>query len=179
MKLIYSISCVLLVLIGCQPLQDNSTNDAFEKNSQTVMTYLEGIQKESLDYDALYAKDALVRGTGYGSPDSLTLADIMAENEAAWAQFDLELLTDPIVLLPGVNVDTKTADGSVRYYGDWKITIAATDSTDAKSGIVKLYESFDFDENGKIAFQQYYGDFTALMMDLMDNKSDSTEGVNN
>ncbi|MEO9801631.1 MAG: hypothetical protein ABJF04_00215 [Reichenbachiella sp.] len=175
MKLIYSIACMLLAMVGCQPPQGNSVNEAFEKNSQTVMTYLEGIQTESLDYDALYAKDAIVRGTGFGSPDSLTLSDIIAENNVSWSLFDLELVTDPIVLLPGVNVDTKMADGSVRYYGDWKITIPATDSTNAKSGVLRLYESFDFDENGKIVFQQYYGDYTALIIHLMTNKSDSTE----
>ena len=54
----------------------------------------------------------------------------------------------------------------MRYYGAWEVTLPATDSTEAKSGIIKLYNSFDFDENGKIIYQQGYGDYSGLMMYL-------------
>ena len=70
------------------------------------------------------------------------------------------------VFLPGVNSDTKIADGSVRYYSTWEISTKKTDSTEAKSGILKMYESYDFDADGKILYQQGYGDFTGLMMYL-------------
>jgi hypothetical protein len=50
----------------------------------------------------------------------------------------------------------------VRYYGDWQITIPATDSTEARSGVIKYYESFDFDDDGKIIYQQGYGDYGGL-----------------
>jgi hypothetical protein len=33
----------------------------------------------------------------------------------------------------------------------------------AKTGVIKLYESFDFDAEGKIRYQQVYGDFGGLM----------------
>ncbi|MBG7631351.1 MAG: hypothetical protein IZT56_13100, partial [Bacteroidetes bacterium] len=75
-----------------------------------------------------------------------------------------------IVLLPGVDADTKLADGSVRYYSNWEITKTATDSTEAKSGILKMYESFDFDKDGKIIYQQTFGDFTGLMMHLQNKE---------
>ena len=77
------------------------------------------------------------------------------------------MLTNPPVLLPGVNADTKEVDGSVRHYSEWEVTLPATDSTEAKSGTIKLYESFDFNEEGKIIYQQVYGDFTGLFMHLM------------
>ena len=77
--------------------------------------------------------------------------------------FDFELLDSPPSFLPGVNPDTKKPDGSVRYYGTWKVTLPATDSTEAKSGLLKLYESYDFNEDGKIIYQQGYGDFSGLM----------------
>ncbi|NCP91252.1 MAG: hypothetical protein GW827_13680, partial [Flavobacteriales bacterium] len=38
-----------------------------------------------------------------------------------------------------------------------------------KSGNIKLYESFDFDADGKILYQQVYGDFKGLMMQLHDD----------
>lgn len=160
---------ILLVFIGCQPEPDNTANETFKKNSETVMAYLEGFQNESLDYAALYSSDVVLRGTAYGAKDSFNLEDIKSNDIESWEMFDFELMADTVNLLPGVNPDTKMADGSVRYYGDWKVTLPATDSTESKSGIIKLYESFDFDEEGKILYQQYYGDATGLFMYLTSN----------
>lgn len=165
MKLLNSMICALLVLGACQPPQDNTANEAFEANSKIVIKYLDGFQNENVDY-SIFAENALIRGTGFGESDSISVADVMEQNKKGWARFDFKLITDPVVLLPGVNVATKKVDGSVRYYGDWEISIAATDSTDARSGIIKGYESFDFDENGKIVFQQFYGDITGIFWAL-------------
>jgi hypothetical protein len=142
---------------------DSSNADAlFEANSKTVMTYLQGYQDENLDYAELYSADYIMRGTGQGSSDSITAEQVMENDAAFWAKYDYELDLEAINLLPGVNQDTKLPDGSVRYYGNWTVTRSATDSTEAKSAILKIYESFDFDEDGKIVFQQYYGDFGGL-----------------
>ena len=86
--------------------------------------------------------------------------------------FDFEIATDSLNLLPGVNAQTHETDGSVRHYTDWKVIRPATDSTEAKSAIVKIYESFDFDENGKITYQQSYGDFGGMMEVLEDDDDD-------
>jgi len=48
---------------------DNSANEAFEKNSQTVLAILEGFQSENLDYSQ-YADDFVMRDTGFGTKDS-------------------------------------------------------------------------------------------------------------
>ncbi|MDW3209357.1 MAG: hypothetical protein R8N23_05790 [Reichenbachiella sp.] len=160
MKLLNLMICALFVLGACQPPQDNSANEAFEKNSKVIMAYIEGYQSENLDYDSWYADDVVIRGTAFGAPDSVGLQDIKEQDKMFLADFDLEL-TSEVVLLPGVNVDTKKADGSVRYYGDWKMIRSATDSTEEKSVVVKVYESFDFNEDGKIVFQQSYGDISA------------------
>ena len=50
MKSIYYILFASIFFIGCQPKPDNSANEAFEKNSKTVMTNIEGWQNENLDY---------------------------------------------------------------------------------------------------------------------------------
>ena len=163
MKFIFSILCLSFLFISCQPAADNSANEAFEKNSKTVMAVLDGFQNENLDYDALYSKDVVFANTNVGAKkDSLTLDDEKANNKANWAFLDFKLLADPVSLLPGVNADTKMADGSVRYYGDWQVTKPATDSTEARSGEIRVYQSFDFDADGKIIFQQGYGDFTGI-----------------
>ena len=54
MRFIYAILCVSFLFVGCQPKVDNSASEAFEKNSKTVLTLLEGFQKESIDYAAIY-----------------------------------------------------------------------------------------------------------------------------
>jgi hypothetical protein len=161
MKLIYSILCMSILLVGCQPPTDNSVNEAFEKNSQTVLANLKGFQNENQDYSQ-YAEDFVMRETGFGSKDSVSLEEVKMSDKGLWERYDFKILADPIVLLPGVNVDTKLADGSVRLYADWEVTLPATDSTEAKSGVLKLYESFDFDADGKIIYQQVYGDFSGL-----------------
>jgi len=163
MKCIYSILVASILFVGCQPKPDNSANEAFEKNSKTVMANLEGWQNENLDY-SMYAKDFIMRETGFGATkDTLTLDEVMANDKWMWEKFDFKLLTSPPVLLPGVSADTKLPDGSVRHYSDWEVTLPATDSTEAKSGVIKMYESFDFDADGKILYQQGYGDFGGIM----------------
>lgn len=165
MKIIFSVLCLSILLIACQPKADNSANEAFEKNSQTVLANIEGFEKESVDY-SMYANDFVLRETSFGSTDSLNLDILKTRDKELWAAYDFEFVTEPIVLLPGVNAETRLLDGSVRYYGDWKVTLTATDSTKSKSGVMRMYESFDFDSEGKIIYQQGYGDFTGLYMHL-------------
>lgn len=174
MKQLNTMIGILLVLGACQPTVDNSASEAFEKNSKVIKAYVDGYVAENIDYEALYADDAIIRGTSFGAPDTLSIEDMKAQDEEFLAAFDLELVTE-LVLLPGVNVDTKKADGSVRYYGDWKLIIPATDSTEERSVVVKLYESFDFNEEGKIAFQQSYGDISAAFDYLVGGYEDMSE----
>jgi hypothetical protein len=165
MKFIYSILGLSLLFMACEAKVDTATDEAFEKNSQTVMAVLEGWQNENLDYSQ-YAADFVMRGTGQGDSDSISLDDMMKMDKEFWAHYDFKIVTDPVNLLPGVDAETKKADGSVRHYTDWEVTLGATDSTEARTGVIKLYESFDFNEDGKITFHQVYGDFTGLMMHL-------------
>ena len=163
MKSIYAILFLSILFVGCQPKPDNSANEAFEKNSKTVLANIEGWQNENIDYSA-YAKDFAMRETGFGAAkDSLNLEEMKASDKQMWATFNFKLLNAPPVLLPGVNADTKLPDGSVRHYSTWEVTRPATDSTAAKTGVIRLYESFDFDAEGKIRYQQVYGDFGGLM----------------
>lgn len=166
MKFILSIICLSILLVSCQQPQDNSAKEKFAKNSETVKAYLEGFQNENADYSS-FADNFVSLGTGFGSQDSISLDQMKEWDKESWKMFDFKLLNDPLVLLPGVNSDTKELDGSVRYYGAWKVTVPETDSTEAKSGVLRIYESYDFDENGKILYQQGYGDFGGLMEYLM------------
>lgn len=158
------------LFIGCQEKRDNSANEAFEKNSKTVMATIQNWQNETPDY-SMYSDKFVMRDTGINGKDSLNLADMMENDKMLFKNYDFKFL-DSIVLLPGVNKDTKQPDGSVRYYGNWEVTIPATDSIEAKSAVLKYYESFDFDADGKIIYQQGYGDFGGLMDALHDDDDD-------
>jgi hypothetical protein len=150
-----------------------SMDDVFNKNSETVMANLKGWENENLDY-SMYADNFVMLDTGFGvEKDSISLTEMMESDKMLWKNYDFKLMTDPPVLLPGVNPDTKNPDGSVRHYSDWEVTRVATDEMPAKSGVLHIYESYDFDENGKILYQQGYADFTGLMMFL--NEKDDLE----
>ena len=167
MRLLFFYLCFAFLLLGCKMEADNSANLAFEANSKTVLANLQGFQNENLDY-SMYSKEFAMMETTFGAEkESITLDEMIASNKEMWETFDFKMLTDPAVLLPGVNPDTKMSDGSVRLYSAWEVSLPATDSTEAKTGVIRLYESFDFDPDGKILTQQIYGDFTGLMMYLM------------
>ncbi len=53
-------------------------------------------------------------------------------------------------------------DGSARMYANLKVTL----TENQKSITIPMYESYDFDENGKIQLFQYFGDFTAALLSL-------------
>ncbi len=170
MKITYLALISSAILIGCQPAADNSASEAFERNSKVVLAELAGWENENMDYDAIYADDVFFRPTSFNSPDSASLEQIKESNQQMFDMFDFELLGEPN-LLPGVHAETKLVDGSVRYYGTWKVTLPATDSTEEKTAELKMYESFDFNEEGKIAYQQGFGDFGGLMHYLMDHST--------
>lgn len=169
MKQLFVLSLLLVVLVACQPAQDNSAMEAFEKNAATTKAYLKGFQDENVDY-SLFSSDFTSRDTGVGPERVYTLEEMKESDMAMLARYDFKLIGfDTLRLLPGVNNLTTKPDGSVRYYGDWEITKPATDSTEARSAILKAYESLDFDKEGKIFFQQIYGDFTGVMRALDGN----------
>lgn len=166
MKAIFFYLFVAVLFIGCKTEIDNSVQEAFESNSKTALANLEGFENENVDY-SMYADAAVLRQVVFGAEkDSMSLDEMKQSDKEMWGRYDLKILTKPIVLLPGVNPETRKADGSVRHYTDWEVTLPATDSTEAKSGVIQLYESYDFDAEGKIILQQVYGDFSGLMMYL-------------
>ncbi|MEJ2113857.1 MAG: hypothetical protein P8X62_09265 [Flavobacteriaceae bacterium] len=171
MKFIYSILFLTIFLIACQPKVDNSAEEAFKKNSETVLANLQGFQDENVDYYSTYSDSVVFADTGFGGKDSLSLDDIKENDKWLWETFNFKLITDPLVLLPGVDPETKKSDGSVRYYGEWELTLPATDSTEGKTAVLKMYESYDFDDDGKILYQQGYGDFTGIMTYLLKEES--------
>ena len=58
-------------------------------------------------------------------------------------------------------------DGSVRMY----FNLTVTHSENNRSVTIPMYESYDFNEEGKILYLQYYGDLTSALqsLELSDN----------
>ncbi len=148
-----------VVLFSCsQPASDASAK--FEANSATIAEVFADFEAESDDFFTHFNADAIWRGTGLNAPDSVSLEQVTAKYKTAWTNYDYELIS-PTNFLPGVNPQTKAVDGSVRGYFEWKISKASTDSTEARSVRVKVYESFDFNPEGEIIYTQVYGNLIA------------------
>lgn len=159
----------LLLLASCASDADVSSNadELFAQNSATAMALIEDFDNEDLAaVTAHFADSARWRPTKFGQTDTVSLATKVEKWEASWAQYDFNLATEEVRLLPGVNAETQKADGSVRVYFDWELVRPETDSTDRKSVVVSYYESWEFDAAGKIWWTQIYGDATAAMAAL-------------
>ena len=141
----------------------------FAENCKTAEALIRDFDDEDLvAVQGHFADSAQWLPSMFGKSDTASLRDKVEGWKTAWATYDFNLLTEEVVLLPGVNADTKEVDGSVRVYFDWELVRPATDSTDRKAVQVSYYESWDFDAAGKIWLTQIYGDATAAMQALND-----------
>ena len=166
MKKAIGILAIGLTAIACQaPQEDNTIQATFDANCETVRSALDNFQNEVATFDE-YSVDFVGSQTSFNpTGDSTSLDELKESRPGWWAMFDAELKTE-LRLLPGVNPETNEVDGSVRYYGQWEVTKSATDSTEATSVIIPIYASYDFDADGKILYQQTYGDMTAAFESL-------------
>jgi hypothetical protein len=141
--------------------------EKFNENCETVRSYIEGLQSENVDY-SLFADDFYRINTAFrAKQDTVTLTEFIDSRVNFAAAYDVELIIEP-VLLPGVLAETGEPNGSVRYYSQWRLTTEASDEKPSKEAVIKLYESFDFNEEGKISINMVYGDFTAMFQYLND-----------
>ena len=128
----------------------------FINNCNSVQSYLNDFVNESIDYKKFFNDTCKVRGTYFNSEGPTNVDDRISLHKEMWIKYDFAI-SDSINFLPGVNAETKEMDGSVRFYFDW--TVSNTEN--GKSITLPLYMSFDFDNNGKINFYQFFGDISA------------------
>ena len=163
-KTIYLLSVVVFTSACNSDVSVEKTNDniskIFEKNCETVIAYEEAFCQENIDYEKFYSENAIIKGTLLGDKDSLYVADRKIAHQELWQKYDFSMST--LYPLPGVNLETKKMDGSVRMYFDITITL----SENGQSVTIPMYNSFDFNDEGKILYLQYYGDFTAAFRSL-------------
>ena len=161
-KLLY-IPVLAILICSCDnqaETKDLAVNKSFEKNSQTMQALFESYANESVDYSR-FSENAVFKGTLLGSKDSLSLAEVKEIHKGFFAKYDVKHLGE-FNYLQGVNPETGNADGSVRMYYDMEVT----NSSNGKSVVIPIYESFDFDDEGKAIYIQWYSDWTASIMSL-------------
>ena len=163
-KTIYFLTVILFISACNSAVTDeeknNNVSKIFEKNCETVVSYEAAFCQENIDYERFYSDKAIIKGTMLGDNDSMYVADRKTAHKELWQKYDFSM--SPLNPLPGVNPETKKMDGSVRMYFD--ITITLTEN--GNSITMPMYNSFDFDDQGKILYLQYYGDFTAAFLSL-------------
>ena len=161
-KFLYSILlCAFVFSCNSKSDVDNSVvNKSFEENSKTMQALLESYANEDVDYSR-FSEDVVFKGTLYGSKDSLGLNEIKSIHKDFFNKYDVKHMA-PFNFLQGVNAETGEADGSVRFYYDMQVT----NSSNGKSVVIPIYESFDFDDEGKAIFVQWYCDWTASISSL-------------
>jgi len=140
--------------------ESENISKIYKKNCETVLAYENAFCQENIDYEEFYSDKAVIKGTMLGDKDSMFVADRKIAHQELWKKYDFSM--SPLDPLPGVNPETKKMDGSVRMYFD--ITITLTEN--GKSVTMPMYNSFDFDDKGKILYLQYYGDFTSAFLSL-------------
>jgi len=164
-KTIYLLTVILCISACNTEVAVEVTNDKeseiFEKNCETVRLYESAFCQESIDYEKFYSYNAIIKGTTLGAKDSMNVADRKAAHQEMWQKYDFSI-SQPLNLLPGVNPETKKMDGSVRMYFNLTITLTENEN----SITIPMYESYDFDDEGKILFMQYYGDLTSSILSL-------------
>jgi len=157
-KFIYTVILSVFVL-SCSN-DTNKVNNSFVENSKTMQLLLDSYANESVDYSH-FSENVVFKGTLLGAPDSLRLDQIKVMHKDFFEKYDVKHMA-PFNFLQGVNPETGNADGSVRFYYDMQVT----NSSNGKSVVIPIYESFDFDEKGKAIYVQWYCDWTASISSI-------------
>ncbi len=161
-KIIYSI-LLSVFIFSCDKntkVDNLAVTQSFEQNKKTMQALLESYANENVDYSR-FSENVVFKGTLLGAPDTLRLDQIKAIHKDFFAKYDVKHMA-PFNFLQGVNSESGEADGSVRFYYDMQVT----NSSNGKSVVIPIYESFDFDNQGKAIYVQWYCDWTASISSL-------------
>ena len=161
-KIIYSI-LLSVFIFSCDKntkVDNLAVTQSFEQNKKTMQALLESFANENVDYSR-FSENVVFKGTLLGAPDTLRLDQIKAIHKDFFAKYDVKHMA-PFNFLQGVNPESGEADGSVRFYYDMQVT----NSSNGKSVVIPIYESFDFDNQGKAIYVQWYCDWTASISSL-------------
>ena len=163
-NLIILFSAALLFSCNSQNETKKTSEGADQKfltNCSTVQGYLDDFVNESIDYKKYFNDTCKIRGTYFNSEGPMSVDDRVSAHKQMWAKYDFAI-SDSINFLPGVSPETKEMDGSVRFYFDWTVN----NTLSGKSITLPIYMSFDFDNDGKINFYQFFGDISSAISSI-------------
>ncbi len=151
----------LCVIFACNSGSEEQ-NPNYDANLASMKAMFDGFQSKTINPD-LFADDFIEVGTGFQEEDR-TKDESMQQWKMMTALMDAELVN--AVYLPGIDTLTMSLDGSVRYYGQWNMTMG-----DATQKLM-AYGTMEFNDAGEIRNFAHYADWTATFGALLAENPD-------
>lgn len=150
MKKILLSLVIVAALVACNnstAVKTTAAEEAYTKNLATAQAFFAAFAAKDSVKMASYVSDNFVWSPPAVGQDSLSKDVWYAQMQVFMSTFNDITFTNPL-WRKGVDMDNNL-DGSVRVYGLWNSKFASS----GKTGLLKYYCTFDFDKDGKIAWQ--------------------------
>jgi len=141
---------IVAALVACNnstAVKTTTAEEAYTKNLATAQAFEAAFAAEDSVKMRSYVSDNFVWSPPMVGQDSLSKDVWYAQMQVFMSTFNDITFTNPL-WRKGVDMDNNL-DGSVRVYGLWNSKFASS----GKTGLLKYYCTFDFDKDGKIAWQ--------------------------
>jgi len=141
---------IVAVLVACNnstAVKTTAADEAYTKNLATAQAFFAAFAAKDSVKMASYVTDNFMWSPPAVGQDSLSKDVWYAQMQVFMSTFNDITFTNPL-WRKGVDMDNNL-DGSVRVYGLWNSKFASS----GKTGLLKYYCTFDFDKDGKIAWQ--------------------------
>ena len=147
---------IVAALVACNnstAVKTTAAEEAYTKNLATAQAFEAAFAAEDSVKMRSYVSDNFVWSPPMVGQDSLSKDVWYAQMQVFMSTFNDITFTNPL-WRKGVDMDNNL-DGSVRVYGLWNSKFASS----GKTGLLKYYCTFDFDKDGKIAWQgEFYNE---------------------
>ena len=150
MKKILLSLVIVAALVACNnstAVKTTAADEAYTKNLATAQAFFAAFAAKDSVKMASYVTDNFMWSPPAVGQDSLSKDVWYAQMQVFMSTFNDITFTNPL-WRKGVDMDNNL-DGSVRVYGLWNSKFASS----GKTGLLKYYCRFDFDKDGKIAWQ--------------------------
>ena len=145
---------IVAALVACNnstAVKTTAAEEAYTKNLATAQAFFAAFAAKDSVKMASYVTDNFMWSPPAVGQDSLSKDVWYAQMQVFMSTFNDITFTNPL-WRKGVDMNNNL-DGSVRVYGLWNSKFASS----GKTGLLKYYCTFDFDKDGKIAWQgEYY-----------------------
>jgi hypothetical protein len=169
MKKLVTLSLLSFMLFACNTTEKKEAATAGSDNDNAKALYEQHLaivkgmvtNFENKDIDAFFANvsdTATWNSPAYG--DTVHTKAHWRESLQYWVDnWDSLHLVNPIYL-SGMNAETNTPDGSVRYYGSW---VGVHKATGIRTNLLSFYEYFNFNADHKVVADGSFFDVGGLM----------------